>query len=352
MKKILYIGWLGFNNLGDELMWEMFRDLSGKYLDPSEYQVIPSLPGVNLKDTSPYDVVVLGGGSLLIPGYIDILHQAVKNRKKTMIWGSGHDRLEKVHVNNQGKIVSDLVQSKNNQSVMLTEIMQDVAFCGIRGPLTYQYLEQIHVPMDKVRISGDPGYLLSLPHSEHKGGQSRAPIIGINWGTAYNKIYGQNEMLVEDALVRAAHRYIGEGYKIYIYAVWGPDRTACKRLYDKIGQPDQTILDLELHNCQQLMNIVQHFTMTVNFKLHANILSAAAGVPFICLGYRFKCLDFVHSLNLSNSLIPTDSPALEEDIIKAMIHAQNHRVEIVEAIEFHQEQYKKLLETPFAQQLF
>ena len=82
MKKVLYIGWLGFNNLGDELMWEMFRELSEKYLDPTKYQVIPSLPGVNLKDLSPYDVVVLGGGSLIIPGYIDLLHQAVKERKK------------------------------------------------------------------------------------------------------------------------------------------------------------------------------------------------------------------------------------------------------------------------------
>ena len=33
MKRILYIGWLGSNNIGDELMWEIFNDLCSEYLD-------------------------------------------------------------------------------------------------------------------------------------------------------------------------------------------------------------------------------------------------------------------------------------------------------------------------------
>lgn len=338
MKKILYIGWLGFNNLGDELMWEMFRELARKHLDSSQYEVIPSIPGVNLKDLSPYEVVVLGGGSLLIPGYIDVVHQAMKEKKKIMIWGSGHDRLEKVQIDAQGAI--------------FREILENVDFCGVRGPLTYQYLKEILVPMDRVIVSGDPGFLLPPPPFKGATNQEREPIIGINWGTTYNKIYGQNEKVVEDALVRAAQKFIEEGYKIYLYPVWGPDRPALKRLYEKIGQPDQTILDVELHNCQQLMNIVQDFTMTVNFKLHANILSAAAGVPFVCLGYRFKCLDFVHSLNSPDSIVLTDSSHLEEDILKAMFHTKNHRLERIQSIKSYQEKYKKILETPFTQQLF
>ena len=245
-----------------------------------------------------------------------------------------------------------MLHPENIQSAMLREIIQNIEFCGVRGPLTSQYLKQISVPMDKVIVSGDPGFLLTFPHFQPAIRQEREPIIGINWGTAYNKIYGQNEMLVEDALAHVAQQFIREGFKIYLYAVWGPDRTACKRLYDKIGQPDKTILDLELHNSQQLMNIVQGFTMTVNFKLHANILSAASGVPFVCLGYRFKCLDFVHSLNLPDSIVPTDSSNLEKDILKAMVHTQNHRLEIIESIKSYQEKYKNLLETPFIEQLF
>lgn len=78
MRKILYVGWIGFNNLGDELMWRVFEQLSRKHLDVQQFQVIPSLPGVDLVDLSPYDTIVLGGGSLLVPGYVDVAHRAAR----------------------------------------------------------------------------------------------------------------------------------------------------------------------------------------------------------------------------------------------------------------------------------
>jgi len=28
MKKVLYVGWIGFGNLGDELLWHVFKELS------------------------------------------------------------------------------------------------------------------------------------------------------------------------------------------------------------------------------------------------------------------------------------------------------------------------------------
>jgi hypothetical protein len=49
MRKVLYLGWIGFNNLGDEWMWEMFKAMSEAHLKGDEYQVIPSLPQVEWK---------------------------------------------------------------------------------------------------------------------------------------------------------------------------------------------------------------------------------------------------------------------------------------------------------------
>src|SRR5674536_243097 len=103
MKKILYLGWLGFNNIGDELMWEIFRDLCNEYLDLAKYEIIPSKSDVDLKNIAPYDCIILGGGSLLLPGYIDILHQCLKQGKQVMVWGSGYDWADKSFI----KIIED-----------------------------------------------------------------------------------------------------------------------------------------------------------------------------------------------------------------------------------------------------
>ena len=42
--KILYLAWLGSNNLGDVYMWEIFRKLSLQYLDQQRFEVIPPSP--------------------------------------------------------------------------------------------------------------------------------------------------------------------------------------------------------------------------------------------------------------------------------------------------------------------
>jgi hypothetical protein len=92
MNSILYLGWLGYNNLGDELMREIFKELCGEYLG-NKYKVTPSPPDIRLDDIEEYDTIVLGGGSILLPDYINWVHQAMEMDKKIVVWGSGYDWL-------------------------------------------------------------------------------------------------------------------------------------------------------------------------------------------------------------------------------------------------------------------
>ncbi|MGG4393960.1 polysaccharide pyruvyl transferase family protein [Paenibacillus thiaminolyticus] len=120
--------------------------------------------------------------------------------------------------------------------------------------------------------------------SDADGEQTGERWIGINWGTSYNRIYGKDEAYVENQVASAARFLIDEGYKIYVYPVWGPDREACKRLCDKIAAPDKVVYDAEVHSYETYLQLMKRFNLTINFKLHANVLSAAADVPFICWG--------------------------------------------------------------------
>ena len=353
MKKILYVGWIGFQNLGDELMWKVFEGLAETYLDPGRYRVIPSLPGVDLKDVRPYDTVVLGGGSLLVPGYVDVAHRAVQEQKNLIIWGSGYDSQAPLPSGFAGKLLPGQLRESEKMCQMLQEIGSHASFFGVRGPLTEQILRQSGVA-GKLFVSGDSGMLLRLPSGdgEREKDTGKRPLIGINWGTSYNRIYGKSEACVEDALAETAKALIAEGYDLYLFTMWGPDREAIKRLYAKIGQPERTVLDLELHGHSELMKRISRCQATINFKLHANVLSAAAGVPFVCLAYRFKCLDFAYSLELPELVAMTDDPQLSQQIAASTQIALTKREVIREKLAAAQREMTSRLELPFLQEMF
>ncbi|WP_138754376.1 polysaccharide pyruvyl transferase family protein [Paenibacillus sinopodophylli] len=352
MKRILYVGWIGFNNVGDELMWLLFRDLCRAYLPDKKYDVIPSIPGVDIRNPDPYDTVVLGGGSLLIPGYIDVAYQAALKKKKVIIWGSGHDRQDYPVLDNYGKVKANLAYTAENAGTneKLAELARLSEFFGVRGPLSYQFLEDSGVSAKHAIISGDPAFLLPAPSPVSRSKRSRT--IGVNWGTAYNRIFGGSEEKVEQHVIEALRELIKQGYRVNIFSVWGPDREACKRLYAKLGDSQNVELDLVLHHHEDLLEKLKSYAFTINFKLHASYISAAAGVPFVSLGYRFKCIDFGLSIGLSNYVLSTGDDQLSSGIIDCVGRIEKEANVIRERFYAHQSQYRKLLERPFEEGMF
>lgn len=340
MKKILYLGWIGFRNVGDELMWELFLRHGKERWKSEHYEIVPSVPGVPYKQVEAYDAVVLGGGSLLIPGYLDLLHRAVLAGKPVWVWGSGYDGMEKVPS-------KQLAVYQGKMREQLTDIAKHASFFGVRGPFTYQALADSGIPMERIQISGDPGMLLNHERkvlgSMGKAGQ----VVGINWGTAYNKVYGGDEKKVEEALAAAAKQWIRQGYQVLIYPVWGPDLDACRSLAARIGEPGNVQVTEKVLSAEEVMSLVEGCRFTVNFKLHANIISHAAGVPFVCLGYRFKCFDYAYSVGVPDTIVPMDAAHLQERLLQAASRLGSSRNGILSKLRRHQEHYRERLMKSF-----
>ncbi|AUO13967.1 polysaccharide pyruvyl transferase family protein [Priestia megaterium] len=349
MKKVLYIGWIGFGNLGDELLWHVFKELSEQYYSEEEIKVTPSFPGVDFKNVEPYDTVVLGGGSLLLPGYLQVLQKAADLGKDILIWGSGMDWVEKEQLDKMlaGEQVSLRTLFTEKDGALIKDVFNRASFAGIRGPLAKKALEAIGVDSERIRIIGDPGLLLSA----NSIGDKKEKIIGVNWGTTYNRLYGGNELAVEDALASACKKLIQQGFKIAIYLVWGSDKASCQRLFDKINNPEHVTFDEKLYKEQELMAILSRYTMTINFKLHANILSLAAGVPCVALGYRFKVFDLVSSLELEKCVVSTDSNSLEQDILERIAYIEENESSILEKYKNREALHGTMLTEPFIQKL-
>lgn len=352
MRSILYLGWIGFHNLGDEWMWEVFRDLAADYVDDGQARVIPSVPGVDWKNVGLYDTVVLGGGSLLIPGYVELMHEALERGKQAVIWGSGHDRLHRLLPGPDGGIMPDPAVESEPYRKKLAELLKQSAYSGVRGPWTIDYLASLGAPVEHVAISGDPALLMTssleaAEGSRQKRGRGAAPVIGINWGTSYNKIYGGNETEVEEALAAAGKALIHQGYRLYLYGVWGPDGEALTRLYRKIGDPEHTTLDTKVYKAAEYVQLLSEFTATINFKLHANLLSAAANVPFVCIGYRFKSFDLMAALGLADYIVAANDPRLADRLVERTVSASAHFRLFAEKLEAARTTAQDSLTRPF-----
>lgn len=322
MKKVLYFGWIGFNNLGDELMWDVFKSNFILYLNNSDYHLIPSNVNIKVDDYSLYDTLVLGGGSLLLPGYIDMLYKAKKKGKDIIIWGSGYDWAERrfVKILKEGTMPHYLFDQETEDQ--LAGIAGSAKYFGVRGPLTYSLLNTIGIDITKVQLSGDPGFLikpemLTIPSPIQEWNKNEK-VIAINWGTSNNNIYGRQEERLENTIADVCKGLIAEGYKLYMYIVWDKDIEPSKKLYEKINSPRNIILDTNMYTAGELATILKGCYFSINLKLHANVISAVAPIPFICLGYRFKCYDLMESLNLSNLIIATDVPNIKQEIYDAI----------------------------------
>ncbi|MBX9975539.1 polysaccharide pyruvyl transferase family protein [Cytobacillus firmus] len=338
--KVLYLGWLGYKNIGDELMWDIFREKFNEKADSTKYKLIPSTKTVQMRLSKNknknflrnLDSIILGGGSLLGPRFITILYNAIKVNKNInlFIWGSGIDWIEKRDLNKFVLMNGEQATLKNefnyfNDSQFkhkLQTVIQHAKFIGVRGQYTYQYLKSIGLNLDRVKVTGDPGLLTTIMRENEENPKSNKVVI--NWGTAMHRLYGKNEAGLENSMMAIVNELITKGYEIYIYPIWDKDITPCKNLYDKITEKKHVHFIKTVPNQYKILDLIKDARLTINFKLHANVLSAAAGIPFIALAYRFKTFDFANFIGLDHLVISTDDPHLSENVLTKVSYIENH----------------------------
>ncbi len=285
----------------------------------------------------------------MLPGYLQILQEALHKDKSVIIWGSGLDWIEKQNLDLliNDKLLSLEQKFKQKDIEVLDEVIDRELFVGVRGPLTKKAIEIMigSEKAKKVEIIGDPGLLLHGSSSNRLNEKEK--IIGINWGTTFNRLYGGNEKLVEEQLVETAKKLIQSGYKIMIYTVWGNDIPHCERLYEKINDTENVILDKNLNKEHELMEKLSRCKATINFKLHANYLSLTANVPAIALGYRFKVFDNAASLGFQQLVVSTDSQQLTKELLERVDMIEKSSDKIIEQYQTSKKQYVPLLEAIF-----
>lgn len=294
-RTVLYIGWVGFGNHGDDVCYRIFAEELGaraqsKGIDLELRALFPtSFNEYTLARLQP-DLVVLGAGSLFEPVYLKPLILAQQNSIPTAIWGSGWDSLL------PSPIPAERIDP--DCAYLIRRVVEGAAVVGVRGPYTLEMLEKIGAHHPQLNISGDPGLLLtpttassSLLSPDRLG----KPLIAVNWGTAGNKVLGEDEKAVAQDLAAVLSELTAE-YALVIYPVWERDLAPCQKLHALLPTSDSVFCLDRVPSLEELIDLYKQSSFSINMKLHASVFSAALGTPFISLAYRMKCWDFAQSL--------------------------------------------------------
>lgn len=337
-KNVLYLGWLGKGNVGDDVLFELFKKMFYRYyiFAGKDFIVnIDAYPAIqNYKvDVSTYDLIVLGGGSLIhLPFYLQICEEGLKHGVPVVSWGTGIDGMfRREHLN--------LIKLPVQTVELFRSIYEKFDYISVRGPFTKNVLINSGLKKEIHEI-GDPALFYSaetfgdLLEVDKKNVNKN---ILINWGTSYNNIFGRNEIAVEKELEKAIKLLISKGYTITIYPIWVEDIEPVKRLAQKIND-DRCKVITEVYEARILHKLISQSYFTINLKLHANILSASANRPFISLAYRGKCFDFAETVNCSEFVLATDQ-VTSEKILKMADNIENNYDIIVARFRNAKEKY-------------
>ena len=338
--KILYLGYLGVNNIGDEVCYEAFAQACKRWLKEEEFSLF-SYP-INSEKTlkefyadKPFDVVILGGGSLFQGNFfIDLALEAIEMKLPLYCYGTGIDYMTEETIESfkkgQFQVTSTTFNNKEINREKIKKVIEYSTFAGLRGPLTLKYIQSLNPSKaSNYQIIGDSGMLFTPQKDDYIERKYlkdfSKKIIAVNWGTIQNILFGYDEYKLKSQMIQACTNLLKKGYQIVIFSMWDMDIPFCKDLYDSIKAQGNVTFIPEVCTASQIYHFLSLCHFSLNLKLHANVLSASSGTPFVQLAYRSKGVDFAASIHQLPYTVLTNTNTLAETIEKKEFYLTSNK---------------------------
>ncbi|WP_258360812.1 polysaccharide pyruvyl transferase CsaB [Moorella sulfitireducens (nom. illeg.)] len=300
MARVVISGYYGFQNAGDEaVLYSMVQALRS-FVPGLEITVLSRRPeqtaasykvdAVNRWQLAAVadalrraDLVISGGGSLFqdVTGwnsllyYLGVVVLARLLRKPVFVYAQGLGPLKRPF-----------------SRWLAGRILNNVQLISLRDSESRQLLEELGVRRPPVYVTADPVLGLEPENLDLRPGQEKwqelglaAPVVGISvrsWPGA-GKCW--------PALARAADDLVAAGWRVLFLPFHFPaDVDACRQVSRLMHQPAVVLREnLDLATIMGLMGRMQFL---IGMRLHALILAAVMGVPFLALPYDPKVLAF------------------------------------------------------------
>jgi polysaccharide pyruvyl transferase WcaK-like protein len=298
-KRVLYYGWLGHRNLGDEALF-----CANKTLLPQ----LRLVPYERRKRWGPSPkACVLGGGTYINDKDSVEIIAAIQRTMPFVFFGVGV----------QNPHYWSATAGYKDTRAQWTHILRDSPLVAVRGPHSAETLQ--NQGYGHARIVGDPALTLADRTLALRDGRH----IGLNLGDTRGRLWGGDDGFVYRAIRDVARRLVRDGFRVSLFAVCPDDTVALSKLRREVGGA------IELHSHYDWTPAVAAYFRSVDLfvglKLHSVVLAHCAYVPALMIEYRPKCADYMASLGLEDLTFRSDR--LDVDELYEAIHdlRQNRR---------------------------
>ena len=294
-KVLVYYGFLGDNNYGDELVYEGTREVFKSHTLLPVRRQMPIFLRLFLKyKADKIDGIVIGGGTLIGPFWEpEFFEGLIKMGKRVYVHGTG---------------VHKVIDEKKTWTLLLEKEI----FGGVRGPLS---IENLAVVKEGANIAGDAAFAIFSDQKfvSRKGNKN----VLINLGT-HDAYAGQEYFRKEfDDFIRFL---ISEEYNVCYLPFHEIDVELGEILKSKfpeikiIPQPD---------GFNACADIFADCAFAIGERLHFMVMAIMTKSPFISINYAKKHEDLLLSLSIPElGLLPAETSN------EKMMHAFKTRDEI------------------------
>jgi polysaccharide pyruvyl transferase WcaK-like protein len=311
-----YMGWVGHNNLGDEILYEAHVALF------PELHVVPFRPSrleraISRAQKHPvYRAGILGGGTLInqSSSWLDKIAVIQAQGLPVFCLGSG--------------VTETSFRAGHEQTSMEQWVtaLESFKFVGIRGPYSQKMLQD--AGFTAAEIVGDTA--LSLAETTYTPRVANN-VIGFNYGLVKeNQIWGDGDTYTQN-IVAAIKQLIKDGYEVRLLPVWDKDIPSNKALLKLVDDPKCT-MRLAFDSLANYSRELEQCELFIGQKLHATIMACMRRIPSIMIEYQPKCRDFMASVDMEDYIIKT-SECTPEALLALLARVQQNSVAIQQTLD-------------------
>ncbi len=299
-EEIVYIGWIGHDNMGDEALYRVSQEIFKPYRLVKNHfthhsritlfgggTVFPEWPAFILPNRYNYAF----GVGVRNPSFFGEFHPLLINRMKRF----------------------------------------DFRFLGVRGHISQGILSGLGIESE---IIGDPCLLLASEHSV-KREETR---IGINVGQTGNLLWGGDDERVLSETAKVCKALARKSYRPVLMPLCDADFPYLA----EISENTNTEIFGEWRDLTKLLDFVRSCQVVVGEKLHSLVFSAATHTPFVSLEYRPKCREFIETMDFNDFNLRTDELTTDK-IIGKLLDLLDSWDDMHELLQFKVRNYRQRL---------
>jgi hypothetical protein len=267
-----YIGWAGHHNLGDEVMLDAVRGL---------------LPWADVETSGdPGQLLILGGGTLINrSSYLKQVSERDTPRTERVVIGTG--------------VANPDFWGEQEDPQRWIRWLSSCAYVGVRGPHSYERLRSWGMKSD-LEVSGDSALLLERPAVHRIPGRV---VIAPAW--TKGKLWGGSDETVVDAVALAVANWRAEGREVVALASSPDDDGQILQIGERAGGVLLPFVQGYVDQATAIETIASA-DVVVGERLHACVIAAAVGTPFVPIEYRPKLRDFAASVGVEDLVVRSD----------------------------------------------